>query len=272
MIDPEDRSTDRSRPVVVLTRADEDNLRLADKLDGHGLAALSMPMIEVEAPADKGNALVAAAANLDLYHWVVLTSANGVRAMARALERVGDSDESTRWPPHVSLAVVGPATEAAAGDQGWPVSFVPSKATAADLVEQFPAPDTHPVAGPPRVLAALAELAAPTVAKGLRARGYQVDQVVAYRTSAPAGIADRIEDARVRADVAAADAVAFTSPSTVERFVARFGHTAVPPIVICIGPRTAVRARALAIEVTMVAEPHSEAGLLAALVQVLDGR
>ncbi len=229
-------------------------------------------MIEVEAPADKGNALLAAAANLDLYHWVVLTSANGVRAMARALERVGDSAESTSWPAHVALAVVGPATEAAAAAQGWPVSFVPSKATAADLVEQFPAPDTNLVGGPPRVLAALAELAAPTVAKGLRTRGYQVDQVVAYRTSAPAGGGDRAEDARLRDDVASADAIAFTSPSTVERFVARFGHTAVPPIVVCIGPRTATRARALAIDVTMLAEPYTEAGLLDALIELLDGR
>ena len=153
------------------------------------------------------------------------------------------------------------------------MSFVPSKATAADLVEQFPSPDTHLVAGPPRVLAALAELAAPTVAKGLRARGYQVDQVVAYRTSAPTTTTtDRIEDARLRSAVASADAIAFTSPSTVERFVARFGHTGVPPVVVCIGPRTAVRARALAIEVTVVAEPHSETGILAALVQLLEGR
>lgn len=272
MIESRDRSTGRQPPIVVLTRADEDNHRLADKLDGHGLVALSVPMIEVEAPADRGNALVAAAANLDLYHWVVLTSANGVRAMGRALELVGEPEESTRWPAHVSLAVVGPATEAAAADHGWSVSFTPSNATAADLVEQFPAPGPNPVGGPPRVLAALAELAAPTVAKGLRARGYQVDQVVAYRTSAPAGSGDRAEDSRVRADVADADAIAFTSPSTVERFVARFGHSAVPPIVVCIGPRTASRARALAIEVSQVAEPHTEAGLLAALVELLEGR
>lgn len=272
MTDAGDGSKDRATPVVVLTRAEDDNRRLADKLEGQGLAALSVPMIEVEAPADNGNALVAAAANLDLYHWVVLTSANGVRAMAAALERVGGSNESNRWPSHVSLAVVGPATEAAAADRGWRVDFVPTKATAADLVEQFPPPDADLAGGSPRVLAALAELAAPTVGRGLRARGYRVDQVVAYRTSAPTTPGNCGRNEVLRADVAAADAIAFTSPTTVERFVARFGPATIPPLVVCIGPRTATRARALATDVTVVAEPHTEAGLVAALVELFHGR
>lgn len=251
------------RPMVVLTRADADNQRLAETLSDHGLGSLSVPMIEVCTPADHGNALMAALANLDLYHWLVVTSANGVRAVASALEQVG----GVEWPSHLQLAVVGPATEAAAVEQGWSVSFMPTTATSATLIDQFPAPSADSAGGRHRVLAALAELAGPTLARGLRVRGYQVDHVVAYRTSAPTA-----DDAALRDQVTGADAIAFTSPSTVDRFVARFGHTAVPPTVVCIGPRTAERAEELSIAVTEVANPHTETGVVDALVHWLDDR
>ena len=64
---------------------------------------------------------------------------------------------------------------------------------------------------------------------GLRAKGWHVDVVEAYRTR-PAEPSPALLDAAGRAD-----AVTFTSSSTVEQFVAIAGRDRVPPVVACIG-------------------------------------
>lgn len=255
--------TTGGRPLVVLTRAEGDNKSLAMQLEQIGIASVSVPMIEVHPPADGGNALSAALADIDLYHWLALTSPNGVRAVAATFDNVGVN----AWPDHLRLAVVGPTTASAARKLGWPVTFQPNAATSSHLVREFPAP---PVSGPEefgtqRILAALAELAAPTLAKGLRRRGYQVDQVVAYRTVEP-----ELADAkRQRAAVIAAQVVIFASPSAVDRFVQRFGLDQVPALTVCIGPSTARRAKARKLGTVSVAEPHTEAGLVQAVADAL---
>ncbi len=257
-----DSSGPDERPRVVLTRAAEHNLALAHRLDRAGLDSVSVPMIEVRPPQDRGNALEAAVAGLDHYHWLIVTSANGVRAVADMLDRIGRS-----WPDHLKVGAVGPATAAEAESRGWPVHFTPRRATALDLAVEF---EPAPVDGPPiRVLAALAELGGATVKKGLTEKGYRVDHVIAYRTVSPDPLHDPDEEAAFRQTVADAAAVAFTSPSTVTRFVGRFGADGVPPIVVCIGPRTAKRADRLGVSVTAVADPHTEEGLIATLATLL---
>ncbi len=250
------------RPLVVLTRAADHNAALARRLDAAGLDSLSVPMIEVRPPLDGGNALEAAVAGLDHYHWLIVTSANGVRAVAAMLDSV-----ARPWPEHLKVGVVGPATAAEAEANGWPVHFAPRRATALDLASEFaPAPADGP---PIRVLAALAELGGATLKKGLTEKGYRVDHVIAYRTVSPEPSDDpSAEEALVRS-IAAADAVTFTSPSTVTRFVSRFGPESIPPITVCIGPRTAKRADRLGLSVTAVADPHTTDGLVAALTTLL---
>lgn len=250
------------RPRVVLTRAADHNDALARRLHEAGLDALSAPMIEVRPPQDGGNALEAAVAGIDHYHWLIVTSANGVRAVAQMLDKIGQA-----WPDHLQVGVVGPATAAEAEANGWPVHFAPRRATALDLASEFaPAPGDRP---PIRVLAALAELGGATVKKGLMEKGYRVDHVIAYRTVSPDPLDDPAEEAALANAIVQSEAVAFTSPSTVTRFVTRFGADGVPLIVVCIGPRTAKRADRLGLSVTAVAEPHTEDGLIATLATLL---
>ncbi len=250
------------RPRVVLTRAAEHNDALARRLREAGLDSLSVPMIEVRPPLDGGNALEAAVAGLDHYHWLIVTSVNGVRAVAAMLEQIGRP-----WPDHLRVGAVGPATAAEAKAKGWPVHFTPRRATAFDLASEFaPAPDDGSRI---RVLAALAELGGATIKKGLTEKGYQVDHVIAYRTVSPDPFEDPEAEAALIDTIVSSDAVAFTSPSTVTRFVSRFAADRVPPIVVCIGPRTAKRADRLGVPITAVAEPHTTDGLIATLSTLL---
>ena len=92
-----------------------------------------------------------------------------------------------------------------------------------------------------------------------------MEVVEAYRTVAVAPTPE------VLAAAAKADAIAFTSGSTVESYLDAAGATAVPPVVACIGPMTAETARRRGLEVTVVAGEATVDGLVAALVDVLAG-
>ncbi|MEO7443180.1 MAG: uroporphyrinogen-III synthase, partial [Acidimicrobiales bacterium] len=69
---------------------------------------------------------------------------------------------------------------------------------------------------------------------------------------------------------AAADAICFTSASTVTGLVEAGGLAATPPTVACIGPVTADAARAAGLEITVVATEHTLDGLVDALGRALE--
>ena len=74
------------------------------------------------------------------------------------------------------------------------------------------------------------------------------------------------------AEVRAADAICFTSASTVENYLAVAQVGTLPPVVACIGPVAAARAEKAGIKVAAVAEPHTLDGLVTALSAVLSER
>jgi uroporphyrinogen III methyltransferase/synthase len=113
------------------------------------------------------------------------------------------------------------------------------------------------------VLLARAQVARTELPDALRAMGWEVDDVAAYRT-APAALSDEVAER-----IAAADAVTFTSSSTVTNLVAAVGADRVPPVVASIGPVTTATARRLGLEVTVEASPHTTEALLAAVVRAL---
>jgi uroporphyrinogen-III synthase len=89
--------------------------------------------------------------------------------------------------------------------------------------------------------------------------------VDAYRTVVAASDPTAIDRA------GRADAITFTSSSTVSNYLALAGAAAVPPVVVCIGPVTASTARSAGLAVDVVAAEHSIDGLVDALVERLGG-
>jgi len=217
---------------------------------------IAVPTIAFEEPADGGAALAEAAARADGYDWVAFTSANAVSRFVPLLGPAGVGK--------AKLAAVGRSTAAALEAAGLSVDLVAAPATAAGLVASFP---SAPPGG--RVLFPRAEAARPTLARGLSGRGWTVDDVVAYRT-VPVTVPVGVEG------LASAEAVLFTSPSTVTGYLALRDEDGrplpMPPVVACLGPVTAEAAREAGLEVAVLAAEPSAEGLVAGLATYRAGR
>ncbi len=247
---------------IVVTRARAQASMLSKRLFELGAEPVEVPVIRIDTPVDGGAALREATKRLGDYDWLVLTSANGV-------DRTFDAVPDTRALGGVRVAAIGPGTAEALARYRVVADIVPERFVAESLLAAFPDPSDladGPGAtgagrsdGPGRVLLARAAVARDVLPDGLRAKGWQVDVVEAYRTQA-------VEPTAAQRDaVAAADAVTFTSSSTVTNFVASFGVDLVPPVVACIGPVTAATARQHGLTVDVEASVHTTEGLLDAL-------
>ncbi len=247
---------------IVLTRAREQSSGLSRRLIELGARPVEVPAIRIDPPADGGAGLRKAAEDLAAgrYAWVVFSSVNAVGAL---LELVPDA----RCLAATRIAAIGPGTAEALARFRLVADLVPARHIAEGLLEVFPRPPgaagRRGSAGPgPAVLLPRAAEGRDVLRDGLLAAGWQVDPVEAYRTvKVPA-------TGEMRRSVAGADAVCFTSSSTVDGFVDSWG-SALPEVVVCIGPATAATAEARGIPVDAVAEPHNLDGLVAALVGVL---
>jgi uroporphyrinogen III methyltransferase/synthase len=232
---------------VVVTRTRQQASQLASALREAGAEPIEVPVIEVVDPVDGGAALQTAASRLADYDWIVVTSPNGA---GRLLDAVHDA----RAFGPARVAAIGPGTAAALAAGNVRADLVPDRFVAEALLDALPP-------GPGRLLLARAEVAREVLPDGLRARGWDVDVVAAYRTVPVA-----IDDAQ-RTAVASADIVTFTSSSTVDHAVAAFGTDGLPATVACIGPVTAGGARAHGLTVAVEAPVHTVHGLVAALVE-----
>jgi uroporphyrinogen III methyltransferase/synthase len=247
--------------TVVVTRSREQAGPLAAALLAAGARVVEMPVVEIAAPEDGGAALAKAIAGVAGYDWVAFTSANAVHRFVPLL-RDGRALRETR------IAVVGEATAGALSCYHLVADLAPDAgvATAAGMAEAFP---EAPAGG--RVLFPRAAVARPSLPAGLRDKGWEVDEVVAYRTvGAPP------PSPPVAGLLAEAEVVTFAAPSAVTAYLAM--RTAggeplpLPPVVACIGPVTAEAARLAGLDVSVEPPSPSAESLVAAIVAHIASR
>ena len=229
---------------VVITRASDQSGDLAARLRVLGAEPVEVATIAIAEPADGGAALRAAVRSAP--DWIVVTSANGARRVLAVLDDVRS----------VRFAVVGPMTASVLERAGVTPALSPPRFVAESLVDAFPP-------GPGRVVVAQASAARDVVAEGLRAKGWEVIAVEAYSTVPVTPAPDQIAAAK------SADAILFTSASTVRSFVDAAGVDAVPLVVVCIGPITAGAAISAGLQVAAVPEEHTVPAMLVALTDAL---
>lgn len=232
---------------IVICRPREQARPLAAGLAAAGAQVVSAPVIAITEPADEGAALRAAVSRLRAGDWLVVTSPNGAARVAAA----------GPLPDGVNVAAIGPGTANRAIAAGLTVRMVPDRSIAEGLLQAFPAPDPD---GGRLVVLARAAVARSVLPDELRAAGWEVLDVAAYRN-----VAAPLSDEQRHA-VASSDGVVFTSSSTVKRLVAEVGASTVPPLVASIGPATSATAVEHGLEVTVEATDHTIDGVVDALV------
>lgn len=191
---------------------------------------------------------------------MVFTSAN-------AVERLFVEIKDARAFSGARIAAIGDATARELRARGVVADLVPGEFVSEALAAVFPDPriaSTNPQLGE-KVLLPRAAAARDVLARVLGAKGYRVEEAVAYRTVRPQ------PSPELRGSLGSLDAVTFTSASTVTGWLELFGRELLPSVVACIGPVTAAAARREGIVVSCEAEEHSIAGLVAALASYAQG-
>ncbi|APT83947.1 uroporphyrinogen-III synthase [Corynebacterium aquilae] len=248
---------------VLVPRAKEQAGPMSTRLATHGAIPMEVPTISVEPPRNPTQMERAVKGIVEgRYQWVVLTSVNAVNALWSKMSEFG---LDARAFAGVHIAAVGQKTAAAIAGLGLNPELVPAatKQNAQGLVDSFPEFDEEldPVG---RVLLPRADIATDVLVDGLADLGWEVDDIVAYRTVRAAPPAPEIRD---MIKTGGFDAVCFTSASTVKNLVGIAGKPHTRTIIACIGPMTAAAAEELGLRVDVQPEQANVPALVDALAE-----
>ena len=162
---------------ILITRPREQAGELAGPLRALGAETLELPTIAIEAP-ESWAPLDRAIRNVRRYHWIIFTSANGVR---KFLERLRHLKQDIRGLAKAQLCAIGPATAEELRRNGLQVDIVPRSFVAEGLVRALAG---KPMKGK-NILLPRAKVARDVLPEALRKRGAKVDVVEAYRSVLP---------------------------------------------------------------------------------------
>ena len=252
---------------VLVPRAKSQAGVMNARLSQHGAIPQSVPTISLEPPRNPAQMDRAIKGIVEgRYQWILFTSVNAVDAVWSKFEELGLDARSFAG---VHLGAVGQKTADALIARGMQPELVPhrTKQNAAGLAEAFPeyVEDIDPVS---RVLLPRADLGSDVLVDGLQEKGWEVDDVVAYRTVRAAPPPPETRD---MIKTGGFDAVCFTSPSTVKNLVGIAGKPHSRTIIACIGPVTEAEAREQGLRVDVVPEVADIPNLVDALADHVAG-
>lgn len=249
--------------TVLVPRAKNQAGPMSARLASHGAIPVEVPTISVEPPRSPVQMERAIKGIVDgRFLWVVFTSVNAVKATWEKLQEFG---LDARALAGVRVAAVGPKTAQAVLDLGITPELLPKEnaRNASGLVDVFPAydPDVDMV---DKVLLPRADIATDVLVDGLIDLGWEVEDVVAYRTVRAAPPSPEIRD---MIKTGGFDAVCFTSSSTVKNLVGIAGKPHSRTIIACIGPMAAQTAREHGLRVDVMPEVAGVPELVDALAE-----
>lgn len=236
---------DAPRPVLVARPAGRGATLLA-RLQERGIPAEHQPLLRLEHATDEELTVARKRLASGDYSHLVVTS----RTAAEALGAVA-------VPPGTAVIAVGAGTAAALDAFGIRATLVAGGSGAALVAQMPPAPVGTAVLFP------ASAAASPTVPEGLRAKGYRVHQVTAYRPQRlepPAAVAVGLATGRY-------GAIVLTSPMTARHAAALGVHPSTP--IISIGDPTSAAVRAAGLPLAQQATEPTDEALAAAVQQVL---
>jgi uroporphyrinogen III methyltransferase/synthase len=245
---------------VVVTRPRSRSSALDGLLTKLGATVVLLPTIEITDPpsfAALDSCLRSLAAGT--YEWTVFLSVNAVR---QVIARLGAMSLEPAVISRSRVAAVGRASSDALAAAGVETDLIPETSSAAAVASALGS-------GQGRVLVPRAADAPAVATQAMRTHGWEVDEVIAYKT-VPAGAGEGLDAVRRRKF----DVVTFSSGSTVRGLSALVtaAEAGLRPDdrgggrVACIGPVTARVALELGYRVDAVATEQSAEGLSQAVV------
>jgi uroporphyrinogen-III synthase len=251
---------------IVITRAAVQSEALARELSARGAVPGVLPLISFSPPEDTGP-LDCALADVSQFDWLVLTSAQAVRALT---ERAEDLQQSLIHigGGQLRVACVGPVTAAAARDANLSVEYVAVTHNGVALANEL----GSRLQGT-KVLLPRSDRANPDLPMALKNYGAQVTEVIAYRTLCAA--TDGKEELKKVID-GQPNAILFFSPSAVQHFVELVGVEQLRSIqdklaITAVGPVTAKALSQAGVTRAVVAENTTAAAVIEALEKHFGG-
>lgn len=249
---------------VIVTRTREQASELSRRLQDLGAEAMEIPTIKILPPKSE-KILREALEGIGEYDWLVFTSPNGVEHFFRVFFKV---HRDIREIGAVKIAAIGPATAERLEALHLQVDLQPEKFVAEEVVKTF---EKEFDVENQRFLLPRADLARDALPEGLEALGAIVDKVECYRT-VPETADESGNLTRLLEE--GADAITFTSSSTVENFcnvvnlrdlLSKFPRLKL----VSIGPITSETLRKRGFNVDAEAAQHDISGLTEAVKTLL---
>ncbi len=243
---------------IVITRPERQADDLARLLTAQGASAIAFPTISIVPPQDWSE-LDFALDQLESYHWLIFTSANGVHFF---FQRLQEKSRDVRDLKGIKICCIGPATAGQLEDRGIKVDLVPDEFIAEGILKSFASMD---LSGK-KLLIPRAAAARDILPDGLRKQGATVDVATTYLT---VNSGRKKEELTKLIDAGEVDIITFTSSSTVTNFVEIMGSDYALPSFIqiaCIGPVTAATANKAGFQIDISQEEYSMKGLVQSLI------
>ena len=246
---------------VLVTRTRKQAGTLSTMLRQQGATVLEIPTIEIRPPRSWSQLDEALRRHED-FDWLILTSVNGVEALAARCRKL-------RLPTSklsaLKIAAIGPATRKAIEQHGLKVDVVPSEYVAEAVVEKL----RHKVKNK-RVLLVRAAVARDVIPLQLKKAGAEVKVVEAYETIVPPSSRRKLQsifsNPQQRPNV-----ITFTSSSTARNF-----HELVRSLkkeymqgvaTASVGPVTSATLRECGYRVDTQARQYTMPGLVKAIIR-----
>ena len=250
---------------IVITRTRQQASRLRVMLAEIGADVLEAPTIELVPPSD-WTSVDQWIARMDQFDWLLLTSVNGVLALADRLNYLG---LDSRHLASVKIGVIGDATEATVYRHlGIRADLVPPHYVSESLAKTL---ITNHDVRKKRILMLRADLARTDLRRLLTEAGASVTDVTIYETKRPGKLPDDVINALRQGE---AHWITFTSSSTAQNMASLLaGETGLLDRVriASIGPITSRTIRGLGWPVAVEAVPSNLEGLVEAILKAESG-
>ena len=229
---------------ILVTRSADQAGDLCERLAAAGAQVHTLPLIEIAEP-DFQQPLNEAIGSLPRWHWLLFTSANGVKFF---FQRLLHLQRDARALSHVRIAAVGSKTAQALSERNIRADLIPVEPSQRGLISAFSELEVEGL----QFLFPTSDLSRTELPDALEARGAHVESVIAYQNRAPK-FDPTVSQLTSEGPI---DMIIFTSPSAIHHAYEVLGEQEAnalldPSDIACMGSTTAeaARARGLKVEV-----------------------